>query len=231
MRQPVPAFPAVPPLTPEQIEALTRIVFLEPVEATPCDCIYIFGGTHPGAWETGAAAYHKGLGRLVLVTGGITLNSKTPHPTWEQRDLPVARGIASHLVALGVPEAVITCDERPTNTYEEAVCVREWVRSRAIGRILFVCKSYASGRQWRTLRKQLPAQIALVPYAYDTNLGHGPPVTRDNWMKRTESRSRVFSEYLRILAYGESGHLNIFAINHEGSHGIRSAAVGPSSGG
>ena len=46
MSLPIPKDPAVPPLSDEQIEALTRIIFLEPVELEPCDLIYIFGGTH-----------------------------------------------------------------------------------------------------------------------------------------------------------------------------------------
>jgi uncharacterized SAM-binding protein YcdF (DUF218 family) len=202
MKLPIPAFPPVPSLTAEQIDALTRIIFLEPVDPAPCDCIYIFGGTHPGAWETGAQAYHAGLGKLVLVTGGVTMHSKTPHEAWPDPSLPTARGIAAHLVELGVPEEVITRDERPTHTGEEAACVKEWACARSIRSILCICKCYAAGRQLRTLRKHLPDEIALVPYPYDTNLGHGPLVTRENWMDRPESRSRVYSEYLRILAYG-----------------------------
>lgn len=196
-----------PPLSEEQIEELTRIVFLDPVEPKPCDLILVFGGTHPGAWETAADAWHKGLGKRVLVMGGVARNLKVPHATWHPTQTPICHVIADHLKRLGVPADRITCDERPTNSLEEVLCAKETVESGGIASVLFVSKCFGAGRQYRTLRMHLPEHIALVPYPFDTNLGAGPVVTRNNWMDRPESRSVVYSEYLRILRYGAQGDL------------------------
>ncbi len=197
----------VPPLTEEQIEELTRIVFLDPVEPVRCDLILVFGGTHPGAWETAADAWHQGMGKRVLVTGGVARNLKIPHSTWTPTEMPGCCIIADHLKRLGMPEDRIVCDERPTNSLEEVLCAKEIVNSNGISSVLFVSKCFAAGRQYRTLRKHFPEHVELVPYPFDTNLGEGPVVTRDNWMDRPESRSVVYSEYLRILRYGAQGDL------------------------
>jgi uncharacterized SAM-binding protein YcdF (DUF218 family) len=141
------------------------------------------------------------------VTGGIAKNPKVPHSTWQQCELPLSRIIAGHLIELGVPAIDIISNEQPENTLEEALCLKEFVSVNSIQSIIVVGKSYAAGRQMRTLQKHLPSEIQLVPYFYDTNLGEGPVVTRDNWMKEARSRSFVFGEYLRIIAYGEKGYL------------------------
>lgn len=197
-------------LTDKQITALTRIVFLDPVEPVPCDLIYIFGGTHPGGWEAGAEAYHRGWGAQILVTGCIPQAPKFPHASWigEERLLPNCRRIAINLFRLGVPEEIITCDEHPSHTLEEALSVRAFVDAHlSIASVLCISKSFAMGRQYRTLQKALPDHFTLIPYPFDTNLSEGESVTRDNWMDIPLAKAMVLAEYNRILRFGASGHL------------------------
>jgi uncharacterized SAM-binding protein YcdF (DUF218 family) len=122
-------------------------------------------------------------------------------------ETPICHVIAERLKRLGVPQDRITCDEGPTNSLEEVLCAREIIESGKIPSVLFVSKCFGAGRQYRTLRKHLPKHIVVVPYPFDTSLGKGPVVTRDNWMDGPESRSVVYSEYLRILRYGAQGDL------------------------
>jgi uncharacterized SAM-binding protein YcdF (DUF218 family) len=199
-----------PLLTEDQIALLTRIVFLDPVDPVPCDLIYIFGGTHPGAWETGAKAYHSGLGARIFVTGGISATPKMPHTSWvgKERLIPQCQRIAGHLIRLGVPEHVISCDDQPSNTYEESLAVRAITETHPdIRSILFISKCFGAGRQYRTLKKQLAGHITLIPYPFETNPGEGDPVTRENWMLTPSGRVIVLAEYQRICTYAYWGHV------------------------
>ena len=77
-----------------------------------------------------------------------------------------------------------------------------------IDTILAICKSYGTGRQCRTLRHHIAKQIQIVPYPFDTNVGReGPIVTRENWMQLSPSRAYIFSQFLKILKYGQLDHL------------------------
>jgi uncharacterized SAM-binding protein YcdF (DUF218 family) len=212
------------PLTTEQVLALTRIVFLDPVDPVPCDLIFIFGGTHPGAWEAGAEAYFNGLGQQIFVVGGIPRNPKAPHVSWtgEDRFVPNCRRIATNLIRLGVPEHVISCDERPLNSYEEAMCLRAFIGTHPeIVSVLFISKGWGIGRQFRTLHHNLPGDIVLVPYPFETNLGEGEAVTRENWADSPQGRAMVIAEYNRILTYGKQGGLTPLASPVVGLEDIR----------
>ncbi len=51
----------MPGLTPELIQEITAIIFDYPSPPLqPCDIIFIFGGSHPGLWQTAAEAYRAG---------------------------------------------------------------------------------------------------------------------------------------------------------------------------
>ena len=148
------------------------------------------------------------------MTGNSLRPPKIPHASWtaEERHLPHCRRIAAQLIRLGVPEQLITCDERPSHSYEEALCVREFLDTHAgINSVLFVSKSFGAGRQYRTLQQNLPAHLTLIPYPFETNLGEGANVTRENWMDTPLARAFILAEYQRVLEYGARGHLTPLA--------------------
>jgi uncharacterized SAM-binding protein YcdF (DUF218 family) len=208
VRRPIPRFPDAPPLGEEQVAALTRIVFLdEPAEPEACDLIFVFGGTHPALWRAAAEAYHRGLAPRLLLTGGVRPHGAREEAGESAEDMPEARSLAAKLIEAGVPETCLILEERSTNTLENALFAREVFDFDAVGSVLLVCKSYAAGRQYRTLRRHLPAGLRIMLHPFDTTSRDGRLITRHNWAEAAESRARVFGEYLRIVAYGERGDL------------------------
>ena len=69
---------------------------------------------------------------------------------------------------------------------------------------MFICKSHATGRQWRTLIQHLPKHLRYIPYTFNAfykDVENG----RDSWMNTEIGKFRVWGEYLRLLHYGEKG--------------------------
>ena len=208
MREPIPRFPDVPPLSEAQVAALTRVVFLDGSgEPEACDLIFVFGGTHAALWRAAAEAYHRGLGPRLLLTGGVNPRGTSGGLGETVGKMSEARFLAGNLIEAGVPENRLILEERSTNTLENVLFAREVFDFESVGSVLLVCKSYAAGRKYRTLRRHLLAGVRIVPYPFDTTGRDGQLITRENWMELAEGRARVYGEYLRIVTYGERGEI------------------------
>lgn len=222
MREPIPRFPEVPPLSEAQVAALTRVVFLDgPGEPEACDLIFVFGGTHPALWRAAAEAYHRDLGPRLLLTGGVNPRGTQGRARENAGKVPEARFLAGKLIEAGVPENRLILEERSTNTLENVLFAREVFDFGTIESVLLVCKSYAAGRKYRTLRRHLLAGVRIVPYPFDTTGRDGQLITRENWMESAEGRARVYGEYLRIVTYGARGEIEPLAepvAGLEGAH-------------
>ncbi|MDQ0899899.1 YdcF family protein [Paenibacillus sp. V4I7] len=207
IKKPVPKYPEVPILNDRQIQEITDICFLELQEPSPCDAIFVFGGSHPGNFEKPLEAYQRNLGEKIIITG----NSSTwgmVHPSWKHGDVPQAGVIVSFLVSKGVPESAIVYQDRSKNSLEDILFAKEVFDFRRINSLLFITKSYGAGRQWRILTKHMPSHLIFIPFPFDTNFGDDEPVmTRDNWMETAKNRSLVFGEYLRIACYSRKGDI------------------------
>lgn len=190
------------------IHEITAMVFDFPSPPMrPCDVIFIFGGSHPGLWQTTAAAFHKGLGRDVVVTGGHKPGVH-PHPAWVDGDTPESHVIRRELVRLSVPEERIFFEDRSTNTLENVLFAREVYDFSAVRSILAVCKNYGVGRQCRTLSQRMGNAITVIPYPFDAEAGgSGVVVTRQTWMEHEKSRVLVLAQVGKIIRYGRLGHL------------------------
>lgn len=206
MQQPIPKYPEVPELTSEQIRQITNVVFMPDIQIEPCDLIFLFGGSHPKAWETTYQAYKNQLGNRILVTGGNKPGAHR-HISWQYGNLAESHVAANQLISLGIPREIITIEDRSTNSLENIQFAKNVYNFENVQNLLFVCKSYAAGRQYRTLRKNLPKKIRLVPYPFDTSDGTEPVITKSNWMNSSTSKSLIFGEYLRIVLYGLNGDI------------------------
>ena len=203
----IPYYVDPPPLTPSLIDEITAIIFGEPVKPEPCDLIFIFGGSHPGLWKKGAEAYFDGLGKDIIATGGYKPDALRHH-SWKDSKTPESEVIRRELLGLGVPQKNIYIEPQSTNTYENVRFAREVYDFKIVSSILAICKSYAVGRQIRTLKAQVDTNVKIIPYAFDTHLGgDGPFVTRENWMYYEEGRAYIFANMLKIVQYGQAGHL------------------------
>jgi uncharacterized SAM-binding protein YcdF (DUF218 family) len=192
----IPKEPKVPELTDTQISELTEIVFLKEAEVLPCDAIFIFGGTHPGHWEVPIEAYRNGLSKTLMVTGGVSPTGEK-YVMWEDDEKPESHVIVEKSIEAGIPEDSIVFEDRSRNTLENVLNAKEVFDFNSINSLLFVCKSHAAGRQYRTLAKYLPSHIRLIPLSFSTSYGEHT-ITRHNWMETAKGRSRIYGEYLRI---------------------------------
>ncbi|WP_409253890.1 YdcF family protein [Bacillus sp. SCS-153A] len=197
--------PEVPNLTVRKIKDLTEIVFGEEKEVIQCEALFLFSGTHPGHWETAAEAYHRGLCRKIIVTGGKSLTG-IPHPDWPDKSAKEAEVIISHLLKAGIPKETIVYEDRSTNSLENVLYAKEIFDFSSIHKLIYICKSHASGRQERTLRKHLGDRLDYIPFPFDAEY-QGVKVNRNTWSQTETGRTRVWGEFLRILAYGEKGDI------------------------
>jgi uncharacterized SAM-binding protein YcdF (DUF218 family) len=195
-------------LSTDLILEITTIVFEHPSQSVkPCDMIFVFGGSHPGLWETAAKAYHERLGKTIIVTGGHKPGVK-PHITWTDGSTPESEVIKRELIRLSVPEKSIFYENKSINTLENVVYAKQVYDFSKVKSILVVCKNYGVGRQCRTLRKQMDTTVEVIPYPFDTEAGSSDIfITRDSWMNDEKSRTLVFSEVVKIYRYGKLGHL------------------------
>jgi hypothetical protein len=191
------------------LNEITEIVFGSPVTLPPppCDVIFVFGGSHPGLWQTAAQAYHQGLGKVILATGGHKPGVKY-HYTWSDGETPEAHVIRRELIKLGVPENAIICEDRSTNSLENVLFAKEVFDFSTVASILVVCKNYGAGRQCRTLRQQIDRRIQIFPHPFDAEAGsRGPRITRHTWMEYEKGCEVVMAQLAKIIRYGQWGHL------------------------
>lgn len=200
----IPKYPEVPKLTNKQIEHITEIVFFNEIKPKKCDAIFIFGGSHPGNWQKPLEAYQNGLGDRIIATGGGSL-SNMRHPEWEDVGMSEAEVIVKNLVEEGVPRDAISYETSSMYSIANVIEAKKVFDFTAINRLLFVCKSIATGRQYRTLTKHLPSHVEFVPYPFDTSFDGQTTITRDNWMLNDRNKSLVFGEFLRNMTYGITG--------------------------
>jgi hypothetical protein len=192
----IPKEPNTPIFTIEQIKALTDIVFLEEKDPYPCDVIFVFAGTHSGHWEKAIEAYNRKMSSKFIVTGGF--NPKV--------GIFESHVIVQHLVDAGVPVKDIIYEDKSSNTLENVLFAKEVFNFNTVNTILFICKSYGAGSQYRTIAQHLPEKIEFVKFSFDAKF-NGIFVTRDNWYKTETGRKRVWGQYLRIVEYGKKGDL------------------------
>jgi uncharacterized SAM-binding protein YcdF (DUF218 family) len=197
--------PDVPPLTAEQMKRLTEITFLSESKPIASDVIFVFSGTHPGHWEKTIEAYEKGLGKTIIVTGGVSPTGRK-HPNWENEMTPEAHVIIEKLLEAGIPKSAIVYEDKSSNTLENVLFAKEVFDFNDVKSVLFICKAHTAGRQYRTLANYLRKDIAFHPYGFDT-VYEGVAVSHNNWMHSPIGRARVYGEYKRILFYGFRGDI------------------------
>jgi len=196
-------------LTTDQKRALTELVFGPVSRPQPADVGFVFGGVHPGLWQTPISLYQSGIVRRFILTGNSD-GSGLRHPGWtHSADTPESHAIAEHLVDAGIPESSLIIEDRSTNSLENVLFAMDKIDFSQFTSVLAITKSYATGRQLRTLTRYLPQDTAVFSVSFPAegyNLGPGT-IDRENWTE-TEPRVRlVLGAYRRIMKYGLLGHI------------------------
>lgn len=203
----IPKFPQVPPLSDKQIQALTTMTFYQEIKPEPCDAIFVFGGSHLGNWQQPLQAYNNGLSKKIIVTGGSS-SWGMKHRGWNEAAGTEAEHIVSKLLENGVPKDIIVYETKSKSSLENVTEAKAIVDFTTIKSLLVICKSYGTGRQIRTLQKQLQEEMVYIPYPFDTNFDDEPLLTRSTWHETEKNRALVFGEYIRIIHYGNQGHIS-----------------------
>jgi uncharacterized SAM-binding protein YcdF (DUF218 family) len=196
-----------PTLTSQEINEVTNIVFGAEVTPNPCDVIFVFGTTQPEVYDATAAAYKAGLGATIIITGGRkpNVNPHSDFPSWAENEAEV---IKKELEKRGVPANTMRSENRSTNSLENVLFALDILNFNEITSVLAVCKTYAVGRQCRTLKKHLPETVNVIPFTYETMLkGSTCYINRDNWTANKETHSYIWGMILKIIEYGKRGHL------------------------
>lgn len=129
------------------------------------------------------------------------------HRNWYGAARSEAEWIVSKLLEHGVPKDTIVYETKSKSSLENVTEAKAIVDFTTIKSLLVSCKSYGTGRQIRTLQKQLPKNMSYIPYSFDTAFDDEPLLTRLTWHQTEKNRALVFGEYLRILHYGNQGQI------------------------
>jgi uncharacterized SAM-binding protein YcdF (DUF218 family) len=199
-------FPPLQHLSESQIVALTEIVFGPDCPTTQADIGFVFGGSHPGLWKTSIHAFRSHLIPRFIVTG-CGIGRKHKHPDWFYGETPEARVIANKMIEAGVPEGVITIEDKSNNSLENVLFGIQHIDLTAISTILAISKSYATGRQLRTLRRHLLKDIHIQTLSFPADIADVNSVDRNNWARHPISIRFVLGEYSRNIRYGEQGDI------------------------
>lgn len=162
-------------------------------QASPADAVAIFGGgvaTRPFA----AAEYYKqGLVKMILISSLYLDKSQTLGGLPSHTDLNRAV-----LLKLGVPETAIEIlGTGLTNTYEEAVALREWAaRNRA--RSIIVPTEIFSTRRLRWLLKH---KLAGIGTHVDVPALDDPNCTPADWWKNEKGVIAFQNEVIKYVYY------------------------------
>lgn len=157
----------------------------------PCDVIFLFGGAVINIAEKGLELYEQGLSEHVVTTG----NTGTfGNPEW---DKPIADIFASFLVARGVPEGVITIQNKSMNTLEDVTIALPMLDVQQIphAKVAVVSRPVHQRRAFATYKKQDPnACIINVPCVEVR-----PSKLSDSEL--LETAIRCCQEYERLIQY------------------------------
>ena len=155
----------------------------------------------------GAELYRKGKAPLVIASGGRI--------DWRGSGAPESGDMAVILETLGVPKDAILQDPTSLNTYENAVNVRQILRSRGIGRVLLVTSAFHMPRSLLIFKRQGIEAIAaptdfLVTQAELREPNSSIQSTVLNVLpdaERLQRSTRALKEYIGIVIYRLRGWL------------------------
>jgi hypothetical protein len=89
---------------------------------------------------------------------------------------------------------------------ENILFIKDQILLKNIISIVCICKNYGAGRQYRTIKKQLP-HVKIQIMGFETDIDENGKITKGNWIIQNEWKSMIWGEYLRNCYYGYMGHI------------------------
>jgi hypothetical protein len=202
----IPKFPEIDyPFNDEQIKVITEAVFISQQPKSPCDTLFIFGGTHPGLWETAGRLYHHNMSKCIICTGGLKPN-RVVHPSWKDGNTSESHVIRRELVNIGVPFDRIIIEDKSKNSLENVNNSLPLIMKIGASSIILICKSYAAGRQYRTMARHASSFVIFLE-TFDTTIDENGVINATTWFHKKHWQSLILGEYFRILKYGQKGDI------------------------
>lgn len=186
-------------------DCITEFIFVEDkLPNSSCDVILVPGGSRPELIKKAVEIYKKGMGRYIIVSGSY--NPKIPNFASE------AEYLKTIALEEGIPQDAIICEEKATNTYENALFSLEKAKeySLDIGTVILVCKTFHSRRALFTYQKVFPKQTDF----YVQSIADERNILADNWYKNEETIKIVMGEVAKMGKYFQQ---DIYELYKKGS--------------
>jgi uncharacterized SAM-binding protein YcdF (DUF218 family) len=159
----------------------------------------VFGTRHgvPKFVEEILSLYRQRYFTDLIISGGLTGHGTDPEATV----------LHQALLSSGIPERVMTVEDKAMNTGQNVTFSREKVRDLGITELLLIGKICSKRRYIMTVRKQWPEVRSIC--CHGVNYFSHPA---DQWWKDREFRRRVISEYRKIPLYIDHGFISDVSI-------------------
>jgi len=201
----IPKRPIVPIFITNYVDHISDVVFGNNDKTNQFEAMLLFGGSHPGLWETAIEQYNLKKLKCIFVTGG-NKDTAQKHETWIYGNSNEADIIELKLIEGGVPKDIIIKENLSTNSLENVVFIKNKIEEYNITSLLCICKNYGAGRQYRTIKKNIP-NIIIQMKGFETNIDENGKITKENWIYNDNWKSLIWGEYLRNYFYGLKGDI------------------------
>ncbi len=184
------------------INDITNFMF---VNDTPqkSDVILIPGTHHHEITELAAELYHKGLAPYILPSGkyyslfGHFVNEMVTEPRY-MGDFATEFEFAKYiLMQNGVPESAILCEDKATNTAENAIFSLDVLKAHNItpGRVILCCQAFHSRRAYMSYARIFTDSEFFVVSTPTQG------ISRDDWYKTERGYRKIMVELEKCGKY------------------------------
>lgn len=161
------------------------------------DAIMIFGGaaTHVERNRRAAVLFQEGHADLIVLTDDGVRGGWSAA---DERNLFFVERARRELERAGVPtERIEVVPQRVTNTYEEALRMREFAEAKNFRTVLFVTSAYHARRARWTVEKVFAGSHIEIGFA-TAPVGELSPAT---WWLKARGWRDVAGEYVKLIYY------------------------------
>jgi len=203
----------VPALSQKAVKLITKLIFREKNPKIPdkVDLIFLFGSTSsiPKRKKVLDELLAKKICNKVLLTGGINLGRtifehKGKFGVYDLSKVSEAEILEKELELDKREDLKIYKETKSANTKQNVEFALKILDFSKFKNILFITRSYHVGRCYLTLKKYVSKDTNIFYTSYDSEAkkGFNELITRHNWYKFEDGKSKVWAEFDRIRDYG-----------------------------
>lgn len=192
------------------ISDITDFIFMSD-KPQMSDIILIPGTAHAETTEKAAELYHLGFAPLVMPSGKFSYKlgrfaaEKVTNPRYQCQYATEFDYCKYILTANGVPEAAILCENRATNTVENAKFSAETLAALGISptRAILCCQAFHARRAFMSYGCFFPnTELVVIPAATQG-------ITASNWHESERGYKKVLGELAKCGSYFATEHARL----------------------